>query len=213
MSLLEKQCCMCKEGLPLEQFNKDSSKKDGKSNRCKACQLIYNRQWKKANPDKVRVYRKEARARESTQARNKRLQRKRKWYYANREILLPQMKQRRIGKEGYLKTMLASAKSRAKECNLQFDINMEYLWSIATDHCPVDSLPFDWERRLETDKSLPLTTPSLDRIDSSQGYIKGNVKIIGWKWNAKKSNMNLNDLLLLVEYVRSATESKKVGHF
>lgn len=213
MLLLEKQCSMCKEKLPLEQFGKNSNKKDGKHHRCKACQLTYNRQWKKANRDKVNLYSKEARARESKQDRNKRLQRKREWYQTNRKNILPQMKKARTGKEGYLKTMLASAKARAKESNLQFDIDLKYLGFIATDYCPVDGLPFDWERQLETDKSLPLATPSLDRIDSSQGYVKGNVKIIGWKWNAKKSNMSLDDLLLLVEYVRGATKSKKVDHF
>ena len=213
MLLLEKQCSMCKEKLPLEQFGKDSNKKDGKHHRCKACQLAYNRQWKKANPDKVNLYNKEARTRESKQARDRRLERNREHYYKNREIILPQLKQARTGKEGYLKTMLRGAKSRAKENNLEFDIDLQYLQSVATDCCPVDGLPFDWERRLETNKFLPLATPSLDRIDSSKGYIKGNVKIIGWKWNAKKSNMNLDDLLLLVEYVRNATESKKVDHF
>jgi hypothetical protein len=109
--------------------------------------------------------------------------------------------------------MLRSAKSRAKENNLEFDIDLQYLQSVATDYCPIDGLPFDWERHLATDKSLPLATPSLDRIDSSKGYVKGNVKIIGWKWNAKKSNMNLDDLLLLVEYVRNATKLKKVDDF
>lgn len=209
MTLLEKQCSACKERLPLDQFPKDKSKKDGRHHLCNACKLIYNRQWKKANKDKVNLYKKEARTRESKQARNKRLQYKREWYHTNRESILPQMKRARTGKEGYLKTMLSSAKKRAKESNLQFDIDLEYLLSIATDHCPVDGLPFDWNRELDTNKNLPLATPSLDRIDSSQGYVKENVRIIGWKWNAKKSNMNLDDLLLLVKYVRNATKPKK----
>lgn len=194
----------------MEKFAKDkSSKKDGHHHRCKLCQVTYLREWKQNNPDKVRAQRKRHKQLHSDQLKLA----KRVHYYANREVILANSKKKRTGKRGYLKTMLRSAKARAKEFNLQFDIDLEYLEFIATDHCPVDGLPFDWDRQLETDKSLSLATPSLDRIDSSQGYVKGNVKIIGWKWNAKKSNMNLDDLLLLVEYVRSATKLKKVDDF
>jgi len=79
--------------------------------------------------------------------------------------------------------------------------------AITGDYCPVDGSPFDWDRQLEIDSTLPLATPSLDRIDSSSGYTKDNVTIVGNKWNRWKSNMNLGELELLIQYVRSVTKS------
>ena len=207
MLLLEKQCIKCRQIVSAKQFTNNKTKKDGLGSYCLECNGVARREWGKNNPDKLKAQKQ----RRNQQDRVK--QSKQESYQSNRETILAKLKQQRTGKEGYLKTMLRGAKSRAKKNNLEFDIDLQYLQSVATDCCPVDGLPFDWERRLGTNKSLPLATPSLDRINSSKGYVKGNVKIIGWKWNAKKSNMNLDDLLLLVEYVRNATKPKKEGHF
>lgn len=46
------------------------------------------------------------------------------------------------------------------------------------------------------------TAPSLDRIDSSKGYISGNVKVISKRANAIKNDATLEELLLIVEYVK-----------
>lgn len=200
--LAMKQCSQCKELLSIDQFYGDSRRKDGKGHRCKSCVVIYVRKWQKANPDKLK-----AQKRRYKKANKDKVSSERKRHYQkHKEKILSRMEQERTGKEGYIKTMLSAAKHRAKNASLEFDLDLEYLLSIATDHCPIDGTPFDWLRQLKQDKLLNLATPSLDRIDSSKGYIKGNVKIIGWKWNYKKSNMNLDDLLLLVEYVRSATK-------
>ena len=123
------------------------------------------------------------------------------------------MREDRKGKDAYLKLMLKSAKTRAKQKQWDFDLDVEHLESIATDHCPVDGKTFDWDRKMTEDSTLDLAVPSLDRIDSSKGYIKGNVKIIGKNWNSKKSNMSLDDLLLLVDYVRNATEAENPDRF
>lgn len=207
MPLLEKQCFQCKQIVSTKQFTKDKTKKDGLGSYCLKCNGTRRREWAKNNPDKLKAQKQRRNQQDHVK------QSRRDSYQTNRDTILAKLKKQRTGKEGYLKTMLRSAKSRAKENNLEFNIDFQYLQSIATDYCPVDGLPFDWDRQLEIDKSLPLATPSLDRVDSSQGYVKGNVKIIGWKWNAKKSNMNLDDLLLLVEYVHSATKPKKVDDF
>jgi len=86
---------------------------------------------------------------------------------------------------------------------------MDYLMFIATDCCPVDGRPFDWNRERELTKDYKLldcSIPSIDRTDSSQGYVKGNIAIIGDKWNRWKNNMELDDLLLLTQYVQGVTK-------
>ena len=44
-------------------------------------------------------------------------------------------------------------------------------------------------------------SPSLDRIDNTKGYIKGNVKVISWRANAIKKDATLEELKALVNYL------------
>jgi hypothetical protein len=46
------------------------------------------------------------------------------------------------------------------------------------------------------------STPSLDRIDSKKGYVKGNVRIISWRANSLKNNGTLKELEALVKDAR-----------
>jgi hypothetical protein len=197
-SLTTKKCCSCKLELPLDNFYKDSSRRDGLNSKCKPCVYTKHRKYKEKNPDVIKA------EKQRYYAKNK--NKFRRHYSDNREQILAAAKQNRTGKEGYLKTMLASAKSRAKQKSWEFNLSLDDLMAIANDHCPVDKLLFDWDRQLESDRTLPLSIPSLDRIDSSRGYTKDNVMIIGDKWNRWKSNMNLDNLELLIKYVRSVTK-------
>jgi hypothetical protein len=197
-SLTTKKCCSCKLEFLLDKFYKDSSRSDGLSNKCKSCSYIKYRKYKETNPDVIKAEKRRYYARNKDKLRQ--------YYCDNKEQILAAAKQNRTGKNGYLKTMLNSAKSRAKQKGWDFDLELDHLMAIASDCCPVDGLPFDWDRQLESDRTLLLAIPSLDRIDSSRGYTKDNVIIIGDKWNRWKSNMNLAELELLTQYVRSATK-------
>lgn len=196
---MEKICSRCKQKFPLENFHKDASRKDGLSNKCKPCTYVKQRKYKKENPDVIKAEKRRY------YERNK--DKRRRYYQKNKEHIAQKAKESRTGKEGYIKTMLCSAKSRAKTKGWKFDLDLEFLMKHAGDHCPVDNLPFDWNRELDLDDSLPLSIPSLDRIDSSRGYTKDNVIIIGDKWNRWKSNMTIDNLELLIKYVRSVTNS------
>jgi hypothetical protein len=197
--LTTKKCCSCKLEFSLDKFYKDSSRSDGLSNKCKSCTYTRQRKYKEKKPDIVRAEKKRYYARHRDKLRQ--------YYWDNKEQLLAAAKQSRTGKKGYLRTMLASAKSRAKEKGWEFNLELDDLMAITGDYCPVDGSPFDWDRQLEIDSTLPLATPSLDRIDSSSGYTKDNVTIVGNKWNRWKSNMSLGELELLIQYVRSVTKS------
>ena len=182
----------------MENFYKDASRKDGLSNKCKPCTYVKQCKYKENNPDTIKAIR------QKYYENNK--DKFRQYYRDNKEQRLATAKQSRTGKEGYLKSMLYSAKSRAIKKGWEFNLDLDILMAIASDYCPVDGLPFDWERQLDYDKTLPLSIPSLDRIDSTRGYTKDNVMIIGDQWNRWKNNMNLEHLELLVQYVRSVTK-------
>lgn len=77
----------------------------------------------------------------------------------------------------------------AKHRKLEFNINIEYVWNIFCQQkgkCAISGLPIKFKTHARDDaKNL---TASLDRIDSSKGYIIGNVQWIykdiqKMKWN------------------------------
>jgi hypothetical protein len=198
-----KICNKCAVELPIVNFGKDSRKDDGVHNTCKKCFNAAKKEYRRQNPEVIQQAKKKYREKYYEENKAK----ARQYYEENKERLLRGAKANRTGKEGYIKIMLYSARHRAKDKGWDFDLDLDELVSIAPDCCPVDGLSFDWERQLDDDETLPLTIPSLDRIDSSRGYTKDNVMIIGDKWNRWKNNMNLEDLELLIQYVRSVTKN------
>ena len=50
-----KACQICGDIKPLAEFSKDRAKKDGHSNRCKACDWKKNEKWRQENPEKHRL--------------------------------------------------------------------------------------------------------------------------------------------------------------
>jgi hypothetical protein len=88
--------------------------------------------------------------------------------------------------KGTISNKLMSAKKRAKNDNLSFELDNAYvtsLWEQQEGKCAKTGV----ELGRIGDKWL---SPSLDRIDPLQGYIKGNVQWTCWRYNDAKSNMS-----------------------
>lgn len=118
------------------------------------------------------------------------------YYNANKDILGPRMKAWRIARkykdpQGYLCTRI---RNRAKEKGLEF--NLEPSDFVVPDVCPVTKLKLFF-----TDHGITDNTPTVDRIDNSKGYIKGNVAIISWRANKAKSDLSIDEIKALAEYV------------
>lgn len=77
--------------------------------------------------------------------------------------------------------MLMNAKARCRKYGFEF--NLEYNDIIIPDKCPLLNVPFE----LGTKDNYSFS-PTIDRIDSSKGYIKDNVKVISMLANRMKSN-------------------------
>ena len=61
-------------------------------------------------------------------------------------------------------------------------------------HCPV----FPWiEIEHKVSEGRRDNSPSLDRIDNTIGYVKGNVRIISWRANQAKSDLTDQELIAL----------------
>lgn len=100
--------------------------------------------------------------------------------------------------------MFANARERAKAKNLPFNIDREYIRSIIPSHCPIFGIPLEWScLRGDRGTALP-NSPSLDRIDPSKGYVRGNVWIISNRANAIKNDASHEELKLVTNAVGRA---------
>lgn len=93
--------------------------------------------------------------------------------------------------------MLNNARRRAKAFGLEFGITVADI-CIPT-HCPILGIPLVTAAGCGIGKNQD-NSPSLDRIDNSQGYTKSNVHVISWRANRLKGNATLDELRRLYEY-------------
>jgi len=103
--------------------------------------------------------------------------------------------------------MLRSAKNRAKRKNLEFDIDVTDI--LIPRYCPILGIKLDctWGGVEETDANRT-NKPSLDRIDSGKGYIKGNIQVISYRANLIKGDGNAEEHRLIAKYIRHEYEKR-----
>jgi hypothetical protein len=101
-----------------------------------------------------------------------------------------------------IKHLVRTAILRAKKNGLECD--REYMKTVAelrpiTCPCCKRQLEYAYSGKLHH----PLINgPSLDRIDTTKGYIAGNIDIICWRCNAIKRDATLMELETIVRYMR-----------
>jgi len=94
--------------------------------------------------------------------------------------------------------MLSGAKRRAKTKGFTFNLTLDDIPEIP-EYCVVLGIKIE----PNPDKVVWNNSPSLDRIDSSLGYVKGNVRIISHRANSLKSNATVEELLLVLKDLKS----------
>ena len=97
--------------------------------------------------------------------------------------------------------MLQTAKSRAKKNNWEFNIDKDDI--IIPEKCPVLGIPLFIRQGFKGNGKNP-NNPSLDRIDSTKGYIKGNINVISWRANDLKKDGKLDEFIKIVEYLNAS---------
>lgn len=83
--------------------------------------------------------------------------------------------------------LLVSAKRRAKDSNLPFDLELDDIPEIP-ELCPLLGIPL---RR--GNGSVCHNSPSLDKIIPSLGYVKGNIQIVSHRANSIKSDASFEE--------------------
>ena len=87
-------------------------------------------------------------------------------------------------------------KSRCKRMGREFSIELEDI--TIPEKCPV----FGFELKRENRETW-MCAPSVDRIDSSKGYIKGNVTVVSRRANILKRDATLEELEQLFNYYKT----------
>ena len=86
-------------------------------------------------------------------------------------------------------------KQNCKWSKWEFTVKRQDL--IWPTHCPILGIELDWFAEKVQENS-----PSFDRIDSSKGYVKGNVAIISWRANRIKNDGNSDEHLKIAAWLK-----------
>ena len=100
-----------------------------------------------------------------------------------------------------LSSIFWSSKQNAKKRNLEHNIDLEYikeLFKIQEGLCYYTGKEMFIDTR---EKENNEDSVSLDRFDSSKGYIKGNIVLCRWVVNRMKNDINFKDFLQIVSEI------------
>lgn len=101
----------------------------------------------------------------------------------------------RTDKTLHAKRLLKGARTRARRLGLEFSIS--YSDIPIPEFCPALGV------RLQFNKAkMKFDSATIDRIDSSRGYVKGNVQVISLKANTIKSNASYEEILAVGNFLK-----------
>jgi hypothetical protein len=123
--------------------------------------------------------------------RERAARRQKKYSDANRERVREANKKWR--ETNPLKRLIYVAKCRAKRIGVPFDLSFEDL--VMSEVCPVLGIPMAFGEKRQNDNC-----PSLDRIDNTKGYVRGNVVIVSWRANRLKSDATVQEMAMLAKF-------------
>lgn len=97
-----------------------------------------------------------------------------------------------------LKKLLSALKCSAKRRGIEFDLTITDLNNLSFPiTCPILGIELKFNQNQAEDCSY-----SLDRIDSTKGYIKDNIVVISMKANRMKNNGTSKEMQQLVEFYK-----------
>lgn len=214
--VLYRQCTKCKEWFPSnnEFFVANGRSPDGLSCLCKQCKKIESKtHYEKVRADPAKWAETLKRGREEKRRNYERTQNS--WTeYNNR----PEVKERKaawhrkhccvaaLTDEQYKKKMLLGAKTRAKSKGWEFDLTLDDI--VIPEVCPIleTKLTRGDHKRWEA----PENTISLDRIDPTKGYVKGNVRVISTLANTMKNNATFEQLRIFAKNITKYIDGEDI---
>tara|TARA_R110000803_G_C11782477_1_gene296820 strand:+ start:91 stop:456 length:366 start_codon:yes stop_codon:yes gene_type:complete len=91
--------------------------------------------------------------------------------------------------------MISRSRKRAAKKGLEFDLDKEWLQEkLDFGRCEITNIPFVFDR-----KAKAPFAPSIDRRDSSQGYLRTNCNLVSWIYNGAKNHHDHSDVLRMAQ--------------
>jgi hypothetical protein len=122
-----------------------------------------------------------------------------KWRKANQDHV--NEVRRKWRDNNIVKALFLEARFRAKSRGMSFELSFEDLPPMGT-HCPLLGHAFPPPQVRNTPYS-----PSIDRIDSRKGYVRGNVWIVGWRANLIKNDGTAEEHEMIAKAMREAQKN------
>lgn len=170
-----KICKKCNTIKPLEDFHKSNYSKDGRRAQCIPCI-----KKKQATPE-WQKWKRDYRANNLPRCRK-----------------LSQEAGERRRRERPMHALLIAAKQRSRLKGWECTLKVEDLGDLP-EVCPVFGIKLEPQVGRATDNS-----PSIDRIDNTRPYEKGNIAIISQKANLLKGNGTIEDFERLIQYMKKS---------
>jgi hypothetical protein len=170
-------CCKCLQRKGLSEFGVDARRPGGRKSRCRKCEREHR---KPSDPA-------------ATKARSAAYRAK------NRERLAQKQRDKAFARPEI--ALIASAKRRAKERGLLFDLVAADVF--IPEFCPALGL------RLKRGRGKPCdASPSLDRVDPARGYVRGNVIVVSHKANRIKQDATAAELYRVARFYSHYARAK-----
>lgn len=167
-----KYCVGCEKEKHIDEFWKNRNTKDGLQSWCKLCSKSRQQKFQQEINEKHKI-----------------------WYHNNKKK--ESLRKRNSHKNNPAKRMLYSACERAKRKGLEFNLMLEDI--IVPEKCPVLGIPlFINENKI----SQPDNSPSLDRIDNSKGYVKGNILVVSYRANRIKGDATIEEHQRIIDFYK-----------
>ena len=180
-----KKCKICELEKEMECFVKNKNSKNGYENICKTCKNERMKIYKQSNK-----YKKYKKAYNNTyKDREKENVKKRK----NKNPLLYRSR-----------VLYAGMRDRARTKGIAFDkeyFSIDYIFNKLSEkpYCECCNKKLDID--FKPDKKFNDNSPSMDRVNSNLGYIKGNVAILCWKCNKHKQDSSSEELRMIADFM------------
>jgi hypothetical protein len=101
------------------------------------------------------------------------------------------------------RNFISTAKKNAKQKKLEFNLDVEFLkelWETQSGKCFYTKLPMLLFPTKSKNEFKP-ESASLDRVDSSKGYIKGNVRFVCLTINYAKNSFDEKDFVKFLDKI------------
>lgn len=133
------------------------------------------------------------------------------WYKCNSNISGLEANNRKDEYSSF-KYYLTKCKTRTKRCNENTDIDIKYLkklWENQNGICPYTGVRMILPESTNHHQFIhSLKKASLDRIDSSKGYVKGNVEFVCVFINLAKNSYPKEEVLGFLKEIGSPSENR-----